>query len=117
VFNGRNVTFRAYEEKSEKSYMAYSFVTTNLPAFDGNSASSDCRLFTAIKQGLGDHKFKKDRWVETAVPTRWLITQDNDWHQQNRIIVRDNMSENNVAVTACRNSGVTLQCGRDSVQK
>jgi hypothetical protein len=83
--------------------MAYSFVTTNVPPFDGNSAASDYRLFTAIEENLGDHKFKNDRWVETTV-TRWHITQDNDWHQHrtDKVVPRYYESE---------------QCGCDSVPK
>ena len=85
--------------------MAYRFVTTNVPPFDGNSPSSDYRLFTLIKQNPGDHILKNERRVETTV-TRWHITQDNDWRKtQNKKLFRDTMSQNNVAVTACRSSG------------
>jgi hypothetical protein len=38
-------------------------------------------LFTALKQNLGDHKFKDDREVYAFV-TRWVIIRGTDWYKQ-----------------------------------
>jgi hypothetical protein len=46
------------------------------PAYSFDLTHSDYHPFIALKQNVGDHKFKNDREMGT-VAKKWLITHDN----------------------------------------
>jgi hypothetical protein len=48
--------------------------------YQGNSSSSDYRLFKALKWNFGGHK-TEDSWLETAA-IWWLLRQDTDGYQR-----------------------------------